>query len=136
MNITKIILVILIFVLLGLAIWKYKYVIDLYKDYIKWIINEPILSVLVTIPFYILIIITFIPSSIISAGLGYAFTSATDNTLYGILISFSISFISSICGALLVQFIGRWLLRDFIKKIFKGNKKFKGIYKALEKNGK
>ena len=75
---------------------------------------------------------------ILTIGSGFAYQKAFRNggwshsTLLSISIGTCTTFIGAGLGALAAQFIGKFLLRKLILRIFKKNTKFQAIDKAIE----
>jgi len=68
---------------------------------------------------------------ILTVGSGYIYTLVYKNAYWGWIIGVFISFIGTSLGSILGFLMSRFLLRSYIKKIWKNNKRFKAIENAI-----
>ena len=76
---------------------------------------------------YIIITVSFLPASVVTLGAG---------AVFGIVKGTIFVFIGAMLGATVAFLIGRYLARDWVANKVSGNRIFKAIYDAIEKEGR
>ncbi|MEO0870176.1 MAG: VTT domain-containing protein, partial [Cyanobacteria bacterium J06642_11] len=94
---------------------------------LNWIDGLGPIAPIVFVLMYIVITISFLPASVVTLGAG---------AVFGIVQGTILVFIGAMLGATAAFLIGRYLARDWVSNKVSGNRIFKAIYDAIEKEGR
>ncbi|MEM9265560.1 MAG: TVP38/TMEM64 family protein [Cyanobacteria bacterium P01_F01_bin.13] len=97
------------------------------QNALNWIEGLGPIAPIVFIIMYIIITISFLPASVVTLGAG---------AVFGIIKGTVLVFIGAMLGATAAFLIGRYLARDWVSNKVSGNRIFKAIYDAIEKEGR
>ncbi|MEM1240759.1 MAG: TVP38/TMEM64 family protein [Cyanobacteria bacterium P01_H01_bin.26] len=97
------------------------------QNALNWIDSLGPVAPIVFIVMYIIITISFLPASVVTLGAG---------AVFGIVKGVIFVFIGAMLGATAAFLIGRYLARDWVSQKVSGNRIFKAIYDAIEKEGR
>ena len=107
--------------MIGLCIFDYKLVMNLFKQFTDWIKFHPWLSIGYSIGILALSVVLTLPVSYSIIMLGYTYAQVFDSKLYGFLFSVPIIYTGCLTGAFFAFLISRYLFQDFIKDQIKSN---------------
>uniref|UniRef100_A0A7S3J780 VTT domain-containing protein n=2 Tax=Euplotes harpa TaxID=151035 RepID=A0A7S3J780_9SPIT len=128
----------IVLVILGIAIWA---IVDkdrltaVFKSFIDWMRDNPVLAPFVLIVVYIIATVLFIPGIILTLGAGFAFNQAYNNVGLAIFVGSVSVWIGAMFGSILAMFVGRYVLRNWVSRQTKRFKIFGAIDKAIETEG-
>ncbi|MEM8614705.1 MAG: TVP38/TMEM64 family protein [Cyanobacteria bacterium P01_H01_bin.105] len=97
------------------------------QNALNWIDGLGAIAPIVFVIMYIFITVSFLPASVVTLGAG---------AVFGIVKGTILVFIGAMLGATAAFLIGRYLARDWVSKKVAGNRIFKAIYDAIEKEGR
>lgn len=97
------------------------------QNALNWIDGLGAIAPIVFILMYIVITVSFLPASVVTLGAG---------AVFGIVKGTLFVFVGAMLGATAAFLIGRYLARDWVSKKVSGNRIFKAIYDAIEKEGR
>ncbi|MEM9485540.1 MAG: TVP38/TMEM64 family protein [Cyanobacteria bacterium P01_F01_bin.116] len=97
------------------------------QNALNWIDGLGPIAPIVFIIMYIIITVSFLPASVVTLGAG---------AVFGIVQGTILVFIGAMLGATAAFLIGRYLARDWVSSKVSGNRIFKAIYDAIEKEGR
>ncbi|ESA34670.1 membrane protein [Leptolyngbya sp. Heron Island J] len=97
------------------------------QNALNWIEGLGAIAPIVFIIMYIVITVSFLPASVVTLGAG---------AVFGIVKGTILVFIGAMLGATAAFLIGRYLARDWVSQKVAGNRIFKAIYDAIEKEGR
>ncbi len=97
------------------------------QNALNWIEGLGAIAPIVFIIMYIIITVSFLPASVVTLGAG---------AVFGIVKGTIFVFIGAMLGATAAFLIGRYLARDWVSSKVSGNRIFKAIYDAIEKEGR
>ena len=97
------------------------------QNALSWIEGLGPIAPIVFIIMYIIITVSFLPASVVTLGAG---------AVFGIVKGTIFVFIGAMLGATAAFLIGRYLARDWVSNKIAGNRIFKAIYDAIEKEGR
>lgn len=105
------------------------------SDYLDWVRDNPELGIFVNTVVYVLATVLFIPGSVLTIGTGAALGAAF-GLGWGVLAGSLAVLVGANVGAGISFFVGRYLLRDFVKGFAEKYTVLKAIDLAMEKNGR
>ncbi|MDV3353810.1 TVP38/TMEM64 family protein [Leptolyngbyaceae cyanobacterium CCMR0082] len=97
------------------------------QNALNWVEGLGPVAPIVFILMYIVITVSFLPASVVTLGAG---------AVFGIVKGTILVFIGAMLGATAAFLIGRYLARDWVSNKVSGNRIFKAIYDAIEKEGR
>ena len=97
------------------------------QNALNWIDGLGPIAPIVFVLMYIVITVAFLPASVVTLGAG---------AVFGIVKGTILVFIGAMLGATAAFLIGRYLARDWVSSKVSGNRIFKAIYDAIEKEGR
>lgn len=97
------------------------------QNALNWIDSLGPVAPIVFIVMYVVITVSFLPASVVTLGAG---------AVFGIVKGVIFVFIGAMLGATAAFLIGRYLARDWVSQKVSGNRIFKAIYDAIEKEGR
>lgn len=97
------------------------------QNALNWIEGLGAIAPIVFIIMYIIITVSFLPASVVTLGAG---------AVFGIIKGTVLVFVGAMLGATAAFLIGRYLARDWVSNKVSGNRIFKAIYDAIEKEGR
>ncbi|MGD1854417.1 MAG: TVP38/TMEM64 family protein [Leptolyngbyaceae cyanobacterium] len=97
------------------------------QNALNWIDGLGPIAPIVFVIMYIFITVSFLPASVVTLGAG---------AVFGIVKGTIFVFIGAMLGATAAFLIGRYVARDCVSKKVSGNRIFKAIYDAIEKEGR
>ncbi|MGD1949745.1 MAG: TVP38/TMEM64 family protein [Leptolyngbyaceae cyanobacterium] len=97
------------------------------QNALNWIDGLGPIAPIVFVLMYIVITVSFLPASVVTLGAG---------AVFGIVKGTILVFIGAMLGATAAFLIGRYLARDWVSNKVSGNRVFKAIYDAIEKEGR
>ena len=97
------------------------------QNALNWIEGLGPIAPIVFVLMYIVITVSFLPASVVTLGAG---------AVFGIIKGTIFVFIGAMLGATAAFLIGRYLARDWVANKVSGNRIFKAIYDAIEKEGR
>ena len=104
--------------------------------FVEWLAGHPAAGVLAVILVYIVATVCFVPGSVLTIGVGYAFGRAFDQHLFlGVLLASTAVFVGASSGSLCCLLLGRYLFRAPVLRLAAKYPVFRAIDRALEGNG-
>lgn len=97
------------------------------QNALNWIDGLGAIAPIVFVIMYIIITVAFLPASVVTLGAG---------AVFGIIKGTIFVFIGAMLGATAAFLIGRYIARDWVAQKVSGNRIFKAIYDAIEKEGR
>jgi hypothetical protein len=95
-----------------------KYIETFSLSFMDWLSIHPVFGIFVVILVYIVATILFIPGSILTIGVGYAFQHAFyHNTFLAVLCSSIAVFVGASFGSIICFLLGRYLFRDAVMRL-------------------
>jgi hypothetical protein len=95
-----------------------KHIETFYTLFTEWLSTHPVSGILVVIIVYIVATILFIPGSVLTIGVGYAFQGAfRQSTALAVLFSSTAVFIGASLGSIACLLLGRYLFRDYVLQL-------------------
>ena len=87
-----------------------------FDDLVEYIRTHPYEAILVIILIYILMIIFIMPITFLHILVAIAYCKVFNSFWYGFLFATPVIFVGTMLGALVVLYLGRYLIADYIKK--------------------
>jgi len=112
-----------------------RYLEQAVSAFVEWLAQHPVAGVGAVILVYIIATVCFVPGSLITVGVGYAFGRAFDNVFLAVLLASAAVFIGASLGSLCCLFLGRYLFREPVLRLASHYPIFRAIDRALEGNG-
>jgi len=113
-----------------------RYLEQAVAAFVEWLAGHPAAGVLAVILVYIVATVCFVPGSVLTIGVGYAFGRAFDQHLFlGVLLASTAVFVGASSGSLCCLLLGRYLFRAPVLRLAAKYPVFRAIDRALEGNG-
>lgn len=102
--------------------------------FMGWVEQNPHQGMLTVILVYIIATILFVPGSILTFGTGYAFGSAYDSKVEGVLVASTVVFIGASLGSICTFLLGRYLFRSCVVQMASSYPIFQAIDRGTHAN--
>jgi len=112
-----------------------QYLEQAVTTFVEWLAQHPFAGVGAVICVYIVATVCFVPGSLITVGVGYAFGRAFDSVFLAVLLASTAVFIGASLGSLCCLLLGRYLFREPVLRLASHYPLFCAIDRALEGNG-
>jgi membrane protein DedA with SNARE-associated domain len=87
------------------------------SSFVEWVEAHPVAGILAVIWVYIVATICFVPGSVLTIGIGYAFGKAFSSTLTGVLLASIAVFFGASLGSICCLLLGRYLFREPVLRL-------------------
>ena len=105
-------------------------------EFVAWLTVHPYAGVLAVIVVYIVATVCFVPGSVLTIGVGYAFGRAfADHLTIGVALASLSVFCGASAGSISCFLLGRYLFRGPVVRLAAEYSSFRAIDRALEGNG-
>lgn len=112
-----------------------RFLEDAVAAFVDWLALHPIAGVGSVILVYIVATVCFVPGSLITVGVGFAFGRAFDSVFVAVAMASIAVFIGASLGSLCCLLLGRYLFREPVQRLALHYPIFRAIDRALESNG-
>ena len=112
-----------------------RFLEDAVAAFVAWLALHPIAGVGTVILVYIVATICFVPGSIITVGVGFAFGRAFDSVFVAVFLASTAVYIGASLGSLCCLLLGRYLFRAPVQRLAYHYPIFRAVDRALESNG-
>lgn len=112
-----------------------RYLEQAITAFVEWLAQHPVAGVGAVILVYIIATVCFVPGSLITVGVGFAFGLAFDSVFVAVLLASTAVFVGASLGSLCCLLLGRYLFREPVLRLASHYPIFRAIDRALEGNG-
>ena len=105
------------------------------NSFVEWLALHPVAGVGAVILVYIVATVCFVPGSLITVGVGFAFGRAFDSVVVAVALASTAVFVGASLGSLCCLLLGRYLFREPVLRLANHYPIFRAIDRALEGNG-
>ena len=112
-----------------------RYLEDAVAAFVEWLALHPVAGVGSVILVYIVATVCFVPGSLITVGVGFAFGRAFDSVFVAVAMASIAVFVGASLGSLCCLLLGRYLFREPVQRLAHHYPIFRAIDRALESNG-
>jgi hypothetical protein len=100
-------------------------------EFMGWVEQNPRQGMLTMILVYVIATILFVPGSIITFGAGYAYGSAYDSKVEGVVVASTVVFIGASLGSICTFLLGRYLFRSCVVELASSYPVFQAIDRGM-----
>mmetsp|Transcript_23452 Transcript_23452/g.38813 ORF Transcript_23452/g.38813 Transcript_23452/m.38813 type:complete len:323 (+) Transcript_23452:50-1018(+) len=110
-----------------------RHVTTALRNFMEWVQIHPFQGALAVVLVYIVATVFFVPGSILTFGTGFAFGTAFDSVVLGVLVASTAVFIGAVLGSLAAFILGRYAFRGWVQRNLAAKyRMFRAVDRAMQ----